>query len=91
MCYVIENINNYTSSESVTVIVEKNEAMEIDTTVQFLKVRMTSNHDYLGATHRMWGGFMPFKMIIPFGRLKTPKITIVETVRRPLKCKTHLT
>ena len=85
MCYVIENLNNYTSMNQMMITVEKNEDIELD----YVTWRMTTDHDYLGVITRLVADFMPFKFEVVFGAKKSNKITLVETIKKPLKCKMY--
>ena len=52
MCYVIENLNNYTSMNQMMITVEKNEDIELD----YVTWRMTTDHDYiLGSNYSTCG------------------------------------
>ena len=84
MCYLIESMSNHTSSDWITVTVKKNE----DVDIKFVQVTMTSKHDYLGVTHYFWGDFMPYRFIVYFGDILVPKITTIETIKKPLHCLT---
>ena len=83
MCYVIELMDKYISSNAPTVTVKRNEGVKME----YVKWTMTSNHDYLGVMHnKMWIDFMPFKFTSEFGTMMSQKITAVQTIRSPLKC-----
>ena len=84
MCYLIESMSNHTSSDWITVTVKKNK----DVDIKFVQVTMTSKHDYLGVTHYFWGDFMPYRFIVYFGDILVPKITTIETIKKPLHCLT---
>ena len=84
MCYLIENMSNHTSNDWITVTFKKKEDIDI----KFIQVTMTSKHDYLGVTHSFWGDFMPYRFIVYFGDILIPKITAVETIKKPLDCQT---
>ena len=85
MCCVIENVDNYTSMDQMTVTIEKNEEIYLD----YVTWRMTTDNDYLGATHRNVADFMPFQFEVYFGVKRSQKITIVETIKKLLKCKMY--
>ena len=53
MCYVIENEDNNSmdSTDIMAITIEKKTEIEI----KELKVRVTSQYDYLTATHHDWG------------------------------------
>ena len=55
--------------------------------IEFIKVWITSKHDYLDATHHDWSYFLPFKFSVPFGGFRTTQVSLVETVIKPLICK----
>ena len=83
MCYVIELMEKYLSTDSMTVTFEKNVGIKMN----YIKWTMTSDHDYLVTTTRIKGAdFMPFKFTSYFGAIMNPKITTVQTIRTPLKC-----
>ena len=84
MCYVIRfenNFNNEDSLSEMTVTIEKKV-----TQLQFVKVWITSDYDYLDAIHHMWGDIIPYKFSVPFGGVHTTQVTVVETMLKPLTC-----
>lgn len=86
MCYVIELIDKYLLTDSMTLTFEKNVGMKMD----YVKWTMTSDHDYLVTTTRIKGAdFKPFKFTSFFGAIMNPKITTVQTIRNPLKCQMY--
>ena len=86
MCYVIELMEKYLSTDSMTVTFEKNVGIKMN----YIKWTMTSDHDYLVTTTRKKGAdFMPFKFTSFFGAIMNPKITTVQTIRNPLKCQMY--
>ena len=83
MCYVIELMDKYLSSNAPTVTVKRNEGDKME----YVKWTMTSDHDYLGVMHnKMWIDFKPFKFTSKFGDIMSQKITAVQTIRSPLNC-----
>ena len=55
--------------------------MKLIVDINHLEWRMTSDHDYLGASHRMWGDWAsPFKFTVYFGESLTQKINTIETI-----------
>ena len=86
MCYVIELMDKYISSQTLTVTVKKNEGIKMD----YVKWEMTSDHDYLGAAlGLLWVDVRPLEFTSLFGENIKQKITTVQTIRNPLKCKDH--
>ena len=84
MCYVIEykhpfNANDVLPEMGVT-IVKTNEDLD------YVKVLLTTDHDYLALTHSIYGDFFPFKFDIRFDEKQKSKIMVVETSIRPLIC-----
>ena len=75
MCYVIELMDKYISTDFLTVTVEKNEGIKMD----YVKWTMTSDHEYL----RVALGFMWSTLDIPlrfnsfFGDILNQEITTV--------------
>ena len=82
MCYLIELIEKYILTDHLAFTVVKNDGIKMD----YVEWTMTSDHDYLGATYNKVG-FMPFKFSSNFGDILTQKISTVQTIRHPLKCK----
>ena len=86
MCYVIELMDKYLLTDSMTLTFEKNVGIKMN----YVKWTMTYDHDYLvTTTHKKGADFMPFKFTAFFGAIMNPKITTVQTLRNPLKCKKH--
>ena len=86
MCYVVELMDKYISSQTLTITVKKSEGNHMD----YVKWEMTSDHDYLGAAlGLLWVDVRPFEFTSHFGENIKQKITTVETIRNPLKCKKH--
>ena len=81
MCYILELKDKYILSHSLSLTVEKNEGIYMD----YVKWTMTSDHDYLGVTtNRKMADAMPYKFTSNFGGIMNPKITTVQTIRKPL-------
>ena len=79
-------MDKYFNYQSLTLTLEKNE----DSEMKSIKWSLTSDVDYLEATHRLWGSDnMYFKFPLEFGDIMTPKITTVKTIKKPLKCKMY--
>ena len=86
MCYVIELMDKYLLTDSMTLTFEKNVGIEMN----YVKWTMTSDHDYLyTTTHKKGADFMPFKFTSFFGANMNPEITTVQTIRNPLKCQMY--
>ena len=84
MCYLIESKEKYILTDNLVFTVVKNEGIKID----YVEWTMTSDHDYLGTTYTNVG-FMPFKFSSNFGDILNQKISTVQTMRHPLKCKKY--
>ena len=84
MCYLIELKEKYILTDNLVFTVVKNDGIKMD----YVEWTMTSDHDYLGATYTKVG-FMPFKFSSNFGDILTQKISTVQTIRHPLKCKKY--
>ena len=84
MCYLIELKEKYILTDNLVLTVVKNDGNKMD----YVQWTMTSDHDYLGATYTNVG-FMPFKFSSNFGDILTQKISTVQTIRHPLKCKKY--
>ena len=86
MCYVVELMDKYISSQTMTVTVKKNEGIKMD----YVKWEMTSDYDYLGAAlGLLWVDVRPLEFTSLFGESIKNKITTLQTIRNPLKCKKH--
>ena len=85
MCYLIELKEKYILTDNLVLTVVKNDGNKMD----YVQWTMTSDHDYLGATYTNVG-FMPFKFSSNFGDILTQKISTVQTIRHPLKCKKYI-
>ena len=55
--------------------------------IDSLKVWLTSNYDYLGATQDDIRDFPYYKFNVPFGEIYSPRIRFKETIIKPLNCK----
>ena len=84
MCYLIELKEKYILTDNLVFTVVKNDGIKID----YVEWTMTSDHDYLGTTYTNVG-FMPFKFSSNFGDILNQKISTVQTMRHPLKCKKY--
>ena len=83
MCYVIESLQHF-DFNSMTGSIEKIHK-DIDST----KIWITSNYDFLFLTHTPVSDFRaPFKFRVPFEGIYTKRITLTETIIKPLNCKT---
>ena len=82
MCYIIESKQHF-DFDSITGTIEKS-----DMDINFVKIRITSNHDFLVATTRLKSSLIPFQFTVPFGGIHYTQITFVETIIKPLNCKT---
>ena len=85
MCYVIELIDKYIKSDYLAITIEKKEGIKMD----YVIWRMMSDHNYLQVITDWMFDFMPFKFISKFGDSMIDKITTVQSVRYPLKCKMY--
>ena len=86
MCYVVELMDKYISSQTLTVTVKKNEEIKMD----YVKWEITSDYDYLGAAlGLLWVDVRPLEFTSLFGENIKQKITTVQTIRNPLNCKKH--
>ena len=81
MCYLIEPRESFVF-DSMTVTIEKKYA-DIDR----LKVWLTSDYDYLGAVQDDYRDFPSYHFNAPFGEIYSTRITIKETIIKPLNCK----
>ena len=84
MCYVIEykhpfNANDVLPEMGVT-IVKTNKDLD------YVKLWLTTDYDYLASTHSLYGDFFPFKFDVRFDEKQKTKIMVVETSLRPLIC-----
>ena len=79
MCYIIKSQLDF---GSMTVTIEKKN-LDID----LLKVWLTSNYDFLGATQGRYGISAPYQFNVPFGEKHYTRITVKETIIKPLDCK----
>ena len=81
MCYIIESKQHFEFT-FMTGIIEKNN-MDIN----FVKVWITSNYDFLDVTTTQKSFLVPFQFSVPFGGIYLTEITFKETVIKPLNCK----
>jgi hypothetical protein len=79
MCYIIKSQLDF---GSMTVTIEKKN-LDID----LLKVWLTSDYDYFGATRGIYGISAPYQFNVPFGKKHSTQITFKETIIKPLDCK----
>ena len=83
MCYVIESLQPF-DFNSMTGSIEK-----IHTDIDSTKIWITSNYDFLFLTHTPVSDFEPpFKFRVPFEEVTTKRVTLTETIIKPLNCKT---
>ena len=82
MCYIVESKQHF-DYNAMTVTIEK-----IHKDINFVKIRITSNYDFLVATTLYKGTFVPFQFSVPFGVIRYTEITFRETEIKPLNCKT---
>ena len=79
MCYIIKSKQSFVF-DSMTVTIEKK---NVD--IGRLKVWLTSNYDFLGATLNR--NFRSYQFSIPFGEIYSTRITLKETIIKALDCK----
>ena len=82
MCYMIESMQHFDYG-SMTGTIEKN-----DMDINFVKIRITHNYDFLVATTAIKGSSVPFQVNVPFGGIHYTQINFIETIIKPLSCKT---
>ena len=82
MCYIIESKQHFDYT-ALTGTIEK-----IHKDINFVKIRMTSNYDFLAATTMHKSSFDPFQFSVPFGVIRYTQITFRETTIKPMNCKT---
>ena len=84
MCYVIEYKHPFNGNEVLpemgVTVVKTNEDLD------YVKVWLTTDHDYLASTHSIYGDFFPFKFDVRFEEKQKTKVMVVETSLRPLIC-----
>ena len=86
MCYVIELTDKYLSSNAPTVTVKRNKGVKME----YVKWTMTSDHDFLGVFNsRLGKDVMPFKFTSYFRGKMNQRITTMQSIRNPLKCKMY--
>ena len=87
MCFIIEFLHPFDANEllpQIGITVQKrNEDLE------YVKVWMTSDFDYLASTHSMIGNVLPFKFDVLFEEKQATMIAVVEARHRPLTCLDH--
>ena len=81
MCYIIKPNDSFVF-ETMTVTIEKK-----NSDIDGLKVWITSNYDFMGATQDDPRHFPSYRFNAPFGEKYFPRITIKETIIKPLNCK----
>ena len=52
--------------------------------LDYVKLWLTTDYDYLASTHSLYGDFVPFKFDVRFDEKQKTKIMVVETSLRPL-------
>ena len=82
MCYIIESQHHF-DFHDMTVTIEK-----CDMDINFVRVWITSNNNFLVATTTLKSSMVPFQITIPFGEIQLTRITFEETIIKPLNCKT---
>ena len=82
MCYIIESKQHF-DFDLMTVTIEKS-----DMDINFVKIWITSNHEFLAATTSLKSSLVPFQFTVPFGGIHYTQITFRETIVKPLDCKT---
>ena len=81
MCYIIESKQHF-DFDLMTVTIEKS-----DMDINFVKIWITSNHEFLAATTSLKSSLVPFQFTVPFGGIHYTQITLKETILKPLYCK----
>jgi hypothetical protein len=81
MCYIIESKQQF-DVNLMTATVEKS-----NTDINFVKVWITSNNDFLVTTSMLESFLVPFQFTVPFGEIRYTQITIKESMIKPLNCK----
>ena len=82
MCYIIDSKQHF-DFDSMTGTIEKN-----DIDINFVKIWITYNYDFLTTTTSSKGYSVPFHVTLPFGGIHYTQITFIETIIKPLNCKT---
>ena len=59
-----------------------------DMGINFVKIWITSNHEFLAATTSLKSSLVPFQFTVPFGKIHFTQITFRETIIKPLNCET---
>ena len=82
MCYIIETKPHF-DIESMMLTIEKN-----DMAMESMKIWITSDYDFLLVLNRsLKRKIVPFEFSVPFSGTKTARITLRETIIKPLNCK----
>ena len=82
MCYVIES-KQYFDFKLMTATFEKS-----DMGINFVKIWITSDHEFLTASTSLKSSLVPFQFTVPYGGMHYTQITFRETIVKPLNCKT---
>ena len=80
MCYIIEPKQAF---QLMTIVIEKQENKEIDSA----NVMLTSDYEYLKPVYFPTMNTETFEFKVPFGGTYKTQTTIMETMIKPLKCK----
>ena len=83
MCYIIESPKQRFDFPYMTVTIEKRD-MDMD----YVKIWITANYDFLSLTHSTEGDNVPFQFDAPFTGNYIYRIRFRETIVKPLNCKT---
>ena len=81
MCYLIKPMQSFVF-DSMTLTLDKK-----NVNIDRLKVWLTSNYDFLGATQDDYRDFPSYQFNVPFGENYSTRITFKETIINPLNCK----
>ena len=82
MCYIIEAKQSF-DFQWMTGTIEKSNKC-----INFVKLWLTSNHDFLVATNWQKSVLVPFQFNVPFGGFQYTQISLRESIIKPLNCKT---
>ena len=82
MCYIVESKQSF-DIQWMTGTIEKS-----DMDINFVKIWITPNFDFLVTTTSLKGSLVPFHVTVPFGGIHYSQITFIETIIKPLNCKT---
>ena len=80
MCYIVEAKRH---SDYFSMTIEK-----INMDIDFVKIWITSNYDFMLASNLVESDFLPFHFDVPFTRMHTTLIKFRETIIKPFNCKT---